>query len=206
VPLGLQRRGRLEHPLAEARWMAGLAQLPPSVAWFHVRARHAAWRSADAFTLISATRAPDLRVLLGLAGNARRIVELGTATGWTAISLALSGRDCEVVSYDVVEREERERYLRLVSAAVRDRIELVLAPGSSGPRDARAVDLLYIDSSHEREQTVAEVLAWRPALRSGGMIVFDDFAHPDYPGVREAVAQLGLPGVQRGSLLIHRSE
>ncbi len=184
--------------------MAGLARLPPSVAWFHLRARDVAWRTADMFTLTSTTRAADLRVLLGLARTAGRIVELGTATGCTTISLALSQRDGQVVSYDVVAREQCQRYLRLVSPAVRDRIELVLAPGSSGPRDAQPVDLLYIDSSHEREQTVAEVLAWRPALRSGSAIVFDDFTHPGYPGVREAIAQLGLRGVQRGSLFIHR--
>lgn len=153
--------------------------------------------------LTSSTRTPDLRALLDLARTAHRVVELGTATAWTAISLALAAPDREVISYDVVAREQCERYLGLVSAAVRDRIELVLAPGSSGPRDGLPVDLLYIDSSHEREQTIAEVLAWRPVLRPGAPIVFDDFTHPDFPGVREAIAQLGLRGAQRGTLFIH---
>jgi hypothetical protein len=65
------------------------------------------------------------------------------------------------------------------------------------------VDLLYIDSSHDRAQTVAEVLAWRSALIPGSLIVFDDFTHPDFPGVREAIADLGLEGEQRGTMYIH---
>jgi hypothetical protein len=34
------------------------------------------------------------------------------------------------------------------------------------------------------------------------VIVFDDYDHPDYPGVREAVAELGLDGVQRAHLFV----
>jgi Methyltransferase domain len=54
------------------------------------------------------------------------------------------------------------------------------------------VDLLYIDSSHDRLETVAEVLAWRPVLRPRSLIVFDDFRHPDFPGAHEAIAELKL--------------
>ena len=35
------------------------------------------------------------------------------------------------------------------------------------------------------------------------MIVFDDYTHPDFPGVREAVTELGLQGEQRGTLFVH---
>jgi cephalosporin hydroxylase len=81
---------------------------------------------------------------------------------------------------------------------------MVIAPGSTGPRDSEPVDLLYIDSSHEREQTIAEVRAWQPHLRPGAPILFDDYVHPDFAGVREAVEELGLEGDQRGKLFIHR--
>jgi cephalosporin hydroxylase len=66
------------------------------------------------------------------------------------------------------------------------------------------VDLLYVDSSHDREETIREVQAWRPTLAEGSLIVFDDFVHPEYPGVQEAVQRLGLAGEQRGNLFIHR--
>jgi predicted O-methyltransferase YrrM len=192
----MRGRSSIEHAVA-------VVGLPPRVAWFHWRARRLAARTGDAFSLSSATRPADLRILLSLARGRRRVVELGTATGWTAISLALADRAREIISYDIHAREETRRYMGLVGRSTRARIELVVAAGDSGPRDDRPVELLYIDSSHEREQTVAEVLAWRPVLGAGALIVFDDYAHPDYPGVCEAIADLGLAGEPRGTMFVH---
>jgi predicted O-methyltransferase YrrM len=145
-----------------------------------------------------------MRVLLELTKGCSRVVELGTATAWTAITLALDDRRRRVVTYDVLEREEAKRYLGLVRLDVRERIKRVIAPGSTGPAVQQSVDLLYIDSSHMREQTIAEVRAWQPHLRQGALVLFDDYAHPDYPGVREAIEELGLGGEQRGEFFIHR--
>lgn len=131
-------------------------------------------------------------------------MELGTATAWTAITLALDDRRRRVVTYDVIEREKAMCYLDLVGPDVRERIELVVAPGCTGPRDQQPVDLLYIDSSHTRGHTIAEVRAWQPYLQPGAPVLFDDYTHPDYPGVREAIEELGLKGELRGKLFIHR--
>lgn len=57
-----------------------------------------------------------------------------------------------------------------------------------------AVDLLFIDSSHTREATLQEWHAWRPRLAPGALVVFDDHGHPEFPGVAEAVRELGLDG------------
>jgi predicted O-methyltransferase YrrM len=161
-----------------------------------------AHRQSDRFSLTSVTRPGDLRTLLSLAAEAAHVVELGTATGWTAISLALSDPACRVTSFDPASRPEPARYLQLVGPEVRSRIELVTAPGSDGPRDDRPVDLLYIDSSHERQPTIDEVRAWRPVLAPEAVIAFDDYGHPDYPGVREAVQELGLDGRLIGTLFV----
>ncbi len=196
-------RHRARRLLVEVLWLSGLVVLPPRVAWFQFRARRVARRTGDMFSLTSATRPADLRRLLSLARGHRRVVELGTATGWTAISLALADSRRSVLSCDIVTRPEPLRYLALVGDSVRARIELAVRPGSAGPPDDGGVDVLYIDSSHDREQTVAEVRAWQPVLRRGGLIVFDDYTHPQFPGVREAVGDLGLQGSRRGTLFIH---
>jgi hypothetical protein len=36
-------------------------------------------------------------------------------------------------------------------------------------------------------------------------VVFDDFDHPDYPGVTEAIADLGLAGEPAGTLFVARA-
>jgi predicted O-methyltransferase YrrM len=189
--------------LVDARFAGAAALLPPRVAWFQVRARRLARRSGDMFSLTSVTRPRDLRTLLAVARGRRRVVELGTATGWTAISLALADPERSVLSCDVVRRDEPERYLNLVGDEVRAQVQLAIRAGSDGPHDGAAVDLLYIDSSHEREETIAEVRAWRPVLPAGSVIVFDDYTHPHFAGVREAVAELGLAGRARGTLFVH---
>jgi predicted O-methyltransferase YrrM len=193
---------RLRHPPA---LLVQLRRLPLRVALFQWRARRLAARIGDEFGPLSATRARDLATLLDLARGRARIVELGTGSAWTSISLAIADSHRTVVTYDPIDRPERERYLELVGPAVRSRVTLVSAAGHDGPRDEGLVDLLYIDSAHDEQSTIREVEAWRPTLADGAVVVFDDYTHPEYPGVRRAVERLGLRGQQRGTLFVHRT-
>jgi predicted O-methyltransferase YrrM len=187
----------------QVRFLAQLPVLPLRVALFQWRAWRLAARTGDEFALVSGTRPRNLAVLLRLAQGSRRVVELGTGSAWTTISLVLADQNCGVISYDPIERDAREQYLRLASPAVRRRLRFVTAPGSHGPEDGEGVDLLYIDSSHDRDETVREVQAWSASLKAGSLVVFDDFGHPGYPGVEEAVRVLGLHGQRRGAFYIH---
>jgi predicted O-methyltransferase YrrM len=110
-----------------------------------------------------------------------------------------------VLSFDPIVRPERERYLALLEESERARIELFAQAGGDGASRAEGVELLFIDSSHERLATVAEFEAWRSRLAPGAVVVFDDYAHPDWPGVAEAVADLGIEGVVRGGLFAWRA-
>ena len=183
-----------------------LRVLPPHVAWFQWRARRRARALGDTFALESSTRPADLARLLELARGRRRVVELGTANGWTAIALALDDPGRRVHTFDPFDRPERQSYLGLVSDRVRERITFIKEAGGVGPagapgsRPTHAIELLYIDSSHNRDDTIAEVRAWQGVLAPGALIVFDDYSHPEYPGVREAVAELGLRGETTGTL------
>lgn len=181
-----------------------LRVLPPRVAWFIWRGRRLASRTGDQFSLVSATRPDDLAVLLRLAHGRKRIVELGTGTGWTAIALALADPERTVITYDPIYRSEREKYVALAGAGVRSRLIFHDEPGAVGPSDTAPVDMLYIDSSHARQDTIDELNAWRPALQPGATVTFDDFTHADYPGVREAIQELGLTGSEHGTLFIHQ--
>lgn len=188
----------------EVRFLAELRFLPPRVALFQWRAWRIAWQAEDDFSPLSRTQPRKLAVLLSAASGRRRVVELGTGTGWTAISMALADRGRVVLSYDPIQRLERERYLRLVSPKTRRRLTFVSASGDEGPLDSETVGLLYIDSSHHQEDTIREIEAWRPVLIEGSLVVFDDFGNPEYPGVEEAVRHLGLEGEEQRGLFVHR--
>jgi predicted O-methyltransferase YrrM len=187
----------------ELRFALSVRVLPARVAVFLWRARGRARRDADRFSLESAARPAELAKLLKLAGDRSSVVELGTGTGWSAIALALAQPTRKVISCDPVMRPEREAYLELAGSSARARIELREEPDDMGPRPGDPpVELLFIDSSHERAQTVAAVRAWRGALAPGAVVVFHDYGHPSYPGVREAVADLGLSGQESGGLFL----
>src|SRR5204862_7666192 len=131
---------------------------------------------------------------VALARGGREGVELGTGTAWTAISLALADPGRRVTTFDPIVRPERRAYLELAGPRARARIELRDEPGDRGPGDLRGVDLLFVDSSHEREGTIREFEAWRRALAAGAVVAFDDYGHPDFPGVRRAIEPAGLAG------------
>jgi predicted O-methyltransferase YrrM len=188
---------------AELRLLLSLRVLPARVAWFFVRARWLAWRSGDRFSLESAARPHELAQLLAAAHGRASVVELGTGTAWSAIALALDDRRRHVVSYDPTVRGEREAYIDVAGHGVRGRIELRAEPDSRGPHAGdRPVQLLFIDSLHERDAVLGAYRAWRGALAPGALTVFHDFGHPQYPGVREAVAELELSGYERGGLFV----
>lgn len=199
-------RAALGHIRRELRALASLRVLPARVALFWWRARRHARRSDDRFSLDSAARPAELAELLARARGCTAVVELGTGTGWSTIALALDDRGRSVISYDPAVRSEREAYLDLGGRGVRERVELRSQPDSDGPRRGDApVQLLFVDSLHEREAVLAAFAAWRGALARGALVVFHDYRHPRYPGVRDAIVELELQGHERHGLFVWRA-
>lgn len=196
---------RTERAVADLHWVWGLRGLRPAILLFHLRARRRAWRAGDAW-ITAATPPYALQVLLRLARGRKRIVELGTGAAWTTLTLALDDADRRITTYDP-EHWDRERYTRLVPRRVSARIEFVPTAGSAGPLEhpgLEPVELLYIDSSHERDQTIEEFTAWRSLLAPDAIVVFDDLHHPRYPGVTEAIRDLGLTGEEEARFFVYR--
>jgi hypothetical protein len=187
-----------------ARAFDAARRLPPRVALFYVCALALAVVRRDRFTLASATRPGDLETLLDLAEGSRTVVEVGTGPGWSALALAVADPHRQVVSFDLVPRRA-ETYARLVARSVRDRVRFVLAAGAEGTRQEDSVDFLFIDSSHELDETIETFEAWRPKLVPGAVVVFHDYGDPQYPGVKQAVSQLGLAGEVSGDVFIWRA-
>ncbi len=109
-----------------------------------------------------------------------------------------------MITYDPSVRAQREGYLELAGNDVRVRVELRDRPDSDGPEAGDApVELLFIDSSHDRASVGAAFRAWRDALAPDAVVVFHDYGHPEWPGVREAIHEdLGLTGRAAGGLFV----
>jgi len=185
-------------PRQLARLLLATRTLPARAALFQARAMLRAQRLGDDWALRSSTRPADVAELLRLARGRKRAVELGTATGWTSGALLLAEPQRRLMSFDPVVREHREAYLALLPRSARERLELVAAPGHEARGEA--IDLLFVDSSHDRDATVAELRAWEPRLAPGALVVLHDYANPAYPGVAQAVELLGLDGREHAGL------
>ena len=183
-----------------------LARLPRPVAGFWLRAMRRAQAEHDTWSIDVACRPAELRVLLDALDGAPRVAEIGTAAAWTTCCLALAQPGREVHSWDVEAHPERDRYLALLGAADRARVHLHDRPGGRGPADPPPVDAVFIDSSHEYEETVATFRTWEPAVAPGGIIAFHDWQDEAYPGVTDAVSDLALEGEGRGHLFVWRKD
>jgi predicted O-methyltransferase YrrM len=133
-----------------------------------------------------------LTVVLRAAG-ARRVVEIGTSNGYSAIWLADAAADIDgrVVSVDVEEWPLVQD--NLDRAGVSSTVDRVIADGGAylaGLADG-AVDLLFLDAER------VEYVAWWPhparVLRPGGILAVDNvLSHPDE--VAEFLALVELDG------------
>lgn len=61
----------------------------------------------------------------------------------------------------------------------------------SGP----SVGLLFIDGDHSYDGARGDFLSWSHHLAPGAVVAFDDYGHPDWPGVAEAVDALVSEGI-----------
>ncbi len=129
-------------------------------------------------------------------------MEHGTATGWAAIALALDDPRRRVATYDPVDIPHRGSYLALVPDSVRARIELVARPGHQPLGHHAGTELLFLDGPHQRAELVRDFSVWRDLLAPGALVAFHDYDDPGWPGVNEAVRDLGLTGEAYGHLFV----
>ena len=176
--------------------------LPPRVLLFRVRAVALARREHDHRIRRAPLSIWRLSRLLALARGRDRIVELGTAAGWTAYSLALANPRARVKTYDLGLRPGRDRYRRLVPASALERVEFVLRRAEDGPEQPTSCDLLLIDADHWHPAVREMFEAWYGSVVPGGLVVFDDVA-PQFPDVAQTITDLGLSGEQFGRLFVH---
>lgn len=180
--------------------LAAFSRLPRPAQGFYLRAAARAIRAGDRWSLKIAVRPLELGKLLEL-GAGGPVAELGTGTGWCALALAACG--CDVFTCDPLEPPQRQLYLPLVAPEAVERIHFSNRRGEQGPLGDESFPLVFVDASHQRDETIAIFEAWKPAVASGGAIAFHDYISA-WPGVVEAIDMLGLEGETYGSLFVWR--
>jgi SAM-dependent methyltransferase len=188
--------------LGGVKQAAYLFRLPPRVAAFYIRAVVIALRRGDRRSLGGSTRPRELAALLRVAKGRKHIVEIGTGTAWTSIALLVSDQERQVVTYDPLDYEERHLYIDLLDTKARSRLRTVAQLGDEPVDDGVSPELVFIDSSHERDDTVKTFRVWAQRLAPGGLVAFHDYGDPAWPEVSAAVEELGLVGSARGYVFV----
>ncbi|MFB6617713.1 O-methyltransferase [Streptomyces sp. NPDC085524] len=118
---------------------------------------------------------PLLAFLVRLTG-ARHIVEIGTFTGFSTLSMAQAlPADGRIVACDVSEEWTAYGREAWAEAGVADRIDLRIAPALETLKAMPAephIDMAYIDADKQNQIAYWEELV--PRLRTGGLIVTDN--------------------------------
>jgi caffeoyl-CoA O-methyltransferase len=152
-----------------------LAHNPPRDAVLEDLARETAGLGGISVMQIAHEQGAFLTMLAGLLG-ARRIVEVGTFTGYSAICLARGlapgGR---LLCCDVSDEWTGIARRYFARAGLADRIDLVIAAAIDTLRalpERAEIDLAFIDADKTSYRNYYETLL--PRLRPGGVIVFDN--------------------------------
>ena len=90
------------------------------------------------------------------------------------------------------------QFLERMSGALEvGKVKMVRLPSVEAAKSLEAVsfDMVFIDASHDYESVKADILAWRPLLKIGGLLCGHDFE--EHRGVPQAVREL-VPNFKLG--------
>ena len=159
------------------------------------------WFCAERLYLEAAQRVP--------AGGA--LVEIGAFMGRSACYMAQTLRGMKKdVSFFTVDHflgsdglesmmEELSVYetfqRNMEKAGVSDFVKLLKMDSISAAKkfSDESLDFLFIDGAHDYESVKADLCAWGPKMKRGGLIGGDDYNERGFPGVRRAVDEFFGP-------------
>lgn len=142
----------------------------------------------------------------------QEIVELGVFQGRTALIMAWGasqGQGAHVTAIDPWDTEGNVydppftdadsrvwAEYRVRELGYEDRIQLVQAFSQEVGADwtGKPVGLLFVDGDHTKEGARRDVEVWAEHLAPGAVIAVDDYGHPDWPGVGQALDELVAEG------------
>jgi predicted O-methyltransferase YrrM len=102
---------------------------------------------------------------------------------------------------DQAEGQILNEYLRNVYP-MRDHITTLMQPSvqASASFADNSLDFVFIDASHDYVNVCADIKAWRPKVKKGGMLAGHDYHHPPvYEAVRDTIGEVDVyPGTVWG--------
>lgn len=143
----------------------------------------------------------ELEKLAELAVN-RDVLEVGSFKGLSAFCMAIGAKSVYCVdsfranSAGQQQMEEFTTYGDFLAAVKRfNNVEHFVGTSETAAKTmpAGTFGMIFLDAMHTYEDVKADICRWWPRLRPGGLMVFHDYAHKDFPGVKQAVDEIFGP-------------
>ena len=141
------------------------------------------------------------------APPAAKFVEIGSWKGRSAYCMSeeieRSGKKIELCCVDTWQgSEEHDQEKAVLEGSLyeefltnikpfRDRIETVRKPSVAAAEhfENGSLDFVFIDAAHDYENVLADIHAWRPKVKPGGVLGGHDYGD-QFPGVEQAVSEV----------------
>ncbi len=93
--------------------------------------------------------------------------------------------------HDVFERwkQNTARFAPFVFAHRGDSTQVAIKDWAHRDKDHQGIDILFIDADHSYESCLADIKAWAPFVKPGGIIMGHDYSFV-FPGVKRAVHEV----------------
>ena len=118
-------------------------------------------------------------------------VEIGCWKGGSATFMGVEiFNSHKNIKFDCIDNVIDPEVVRVLNENIKDLKNIITFHNKSSLEavemyDDNSLDFVFIDSSHEYEETLAELKAWYPKVKSGGIFAGHDY--PCWPGVKQAV-------------------
>jgi Methyltransferase domain len=140
-----------------------------------------------------------IMAFVGLFAYNKTIVEVGVWHGKTTFALSAYASNGEVgyeklYAVDTFQGSEEhqaelqgksfeEEYRTFLTEKNLTKVEVIkdLSTNACHRFADESIDLVFIDASHDYENVKADILAWTPKIKRGGMIMFHDYPEPTDP-------------------------
>jgi len=142
----------------------------------------------------------EMDKLAELAAN-RDVLEIGSFKGLSAFCMAITAKSlmcCDTFSANSAGQEQMESVqtlddFRTATARFLNVEYRLYSSETAAVCLTDDYDMIFLDAMHTYEDVVADIARWWPRVRPCGVIVFHDYGHDHFQGVKRAVDEVFGP-------------
>jgi len=128
-----------------------------------------------------------LKRLAGMLPADPVAVNIGASFGTSALALLEARGDIFVFSVDIKPCEEETKHLAQSGVDPNRCVRVLGRSQEAGRHWPRRVDMVFVDGSHARQDVIADLEAWLPRIKHGGIMALDDYEKGCTPAVQPVV-------------------